>query len=494
MAPNHRFHPRVEVLEGRCLPATFTVTTLADGPIGGVPGLSLREAVDKANNNLTTDVIVFKDTLKGTIDLDPGQSELDITKSLTINGPGANRITIDAQGNDRIFNVNDGLAGLINVTIKKLSLTGGATSTGGAAAIDSQENLTVAKSRLFDNRVFSFSAGGAIRGSEGNLTLLNSTFNSNSADVGGGAVVFSGATLTVTSCSFFDNSAGIGGALWVGDPAATAVISKSSFFHNNGDDGGGAIRNQGAMTIQSSTLSGNRALFGTGTGGAIRNDSGSLTILASTLSGNTAVDGGAIGINAGTVQVIRSTIAYNSSQRGGGIFMAGGTLLVQNSTLSTNHAGTNGGGIAIVSGALTALTVHNSTIAFNVAVTSGGGIFADGADPTLVSTIVARNLAGAGKDLFSVANPGDNYLLTNCFIGVDDGDFSINVASANNLNGNPLLGPLASNGGPTQTHALLSGSLAINAGSNPDALTTDQRGPSFKRLKGLEVDIGGFER
>jgi hypothetical protein len=59
---------------------------------------------------------------------------------------------------------------------------------------------------------------------------------------------------------------------------------------------------------------------------------------------------------------------------------------------------------------------------------------------------------------------------------------------------NPKLAPLANNGGPTKTHALKQRSPAINKGSNPDGLTTDQRGPGFKRKARAAVDIGAFER
>ena len=81
---------------------------------------------------------------------------------------------------------------------------------------------------------------------------------------------------------------------------------------------------------------------------------------------------------------------------------------------------------------------------------------------------------------------------TNSLIQVATG-FTFGTNTANIVGQNPLLGPLANNGGPTQTHALLSGSPAIDTGSNPLALSFDQRGTGFARTVGAQTDIGAFE-
>jgi hypothetical protein len=71
---------------------------------------------------------------------------------------------------------------------------------------------------------------------------------------------------------------------------------------------------------------------------------------------------------------------------------------------------------------------------------------------------------------------------------------SCSIGGSGNLVGvNPLLGPLADNGGPTRTHALLPGSPAINTGSNPLGLATDQRGTGFPRVSGAAADMGAYE-
>jgi hypothetical protein len=107
------------------------------------------------------------------------------------------------------------------------------------------------------------------------------------------------------------------------------------------------------------------------------------------------------------------------------------------------------------------------------------------------NSIIAGNNAPGGPDIsLALTSQGYNLIGDTNDITSISGDTTGNI-----LNVLPLLGPLANNGGPTQTHALLTGSPAINAGSNAlaSALTTDQRGPGFLRNVGGRVDIGAFE-
>src|SRR5262249_44772034 len=93
-----RPRPALEALEDRALPSTFTVTNLADGGPG-----SLRAAVTSANTTPGADSIQFAPGLKGTI---PLASELSVTDALTINGPGANKITVSGNDATRVFHVS----------------------------------------------------------------------------------------------------------------------------------------------------------------------------------------------------------------------------------------------------------------------------------------------------------------------------------------------------------------------------------------------------
>lgn len=208
-------------------------------------------------------------------------------------------------------------------------------------------------------------------------------------------------------------------------------------------------------------------------GGGIAN-AGTLTLTNSTISGNSAANfGGGIN-NLGTLTVSNSTISGNSSGRGGGI-ENGGLLTLTNSTISGNSADFGGG---IDNGAITSYTlpttvfrlfVTNCTISKNLA-SSGGGISSIG---NAVGTVTNTLIRGNSKGSLSGA-PG--FSLSHNFI-TDAPD--------------PFLGPLADNGGPTLTMALLPGNPAIDAGVPVAGVTTDQRGVS--RPQGTAPDIGAFE-
>jgi hypothetical protein len=168
-------------------------------------------------------------------------------------------------------------------------------------------------------------------------------------------------------------------------------------------------------------------------------------------------------------------------------------LEIQNSTLSGNRATLQGGALFLANSS--PATIQNSTLAFNEAGMLGGGIFLALGDMNLASTIVAQNRAPNSPDLAS-GMAGDDFTVTVSLLGNTTG---ANVPSPDQttqdlLGKDPLLAPLANNGGPTQTHALMKKSPAINKGSNPDNLPFDQRGSPFKRKLGPAVDIGAFER
>ncbi len=252
---------------------------------------------------------------------------------------------------------------------------------------------------------------------------------------------------------------------------------------------GGAIFNRGTLSLVNVTLSNNEALR---SGGAIHND-GTLTLTGSTVSNNavTAIEAGGGGIvNRGSMQVLQSTISGNSSAGAGGGVDTGmvdtgvGNATFANSTVSGNVSEGDGGGIFNRS---LSTTVVNSTVLLNRGTNSslttglGSGIYVGSGTVTLTNSLVAQQANGA--NCFSVSGGGNNL--------ADDATCPTATVSAT-----PLIGPLANNGGPTLTHALLLGSPAIDTGSNTvsNALpvgSVDQRGVS--RPQGATSDIGAFE-
>jgi CSLREA domain-containing protein len=260
----------------------------------------------------------------------------------------------------------------------------------------------------------------------------------------------------------------------------------------------------GIFTVASGTvgISGLTISAGNGPGGGGIANVSTLSVSNCTVSGNSCnivcIGGGGI-YNSGTLTVSNSTLSSNSSSTdGGGIYNDAGTITVSNSTLSDNTASGSGGGIEnhLRTFAPT-LTVNNSTLSGNSAAT-GGGIFNDVTGTlNLNSSIVANNTApSGGPDVFGTVASGDYNLVKNTS--------DATLSGTHNITGmDPMLGPLADNGGPTFTRALLTGSPAIDKGVNLSSLASDQRGPGFVRTfdnlsvtnasGGDGTDIGAFE-
>ncbi len=299
-------------------------------------------------------------------------------------------------------------------------------------------------------------------------------------------------------------------------------VAFGSFFP--GADGG-AIYNNGTLTISNSTISGNSALDD---GGAINSDAGSataavVTIINSTISGNSAAgNGGGIsnttftgaGANTGVINITNSTISGNSANLGGGIASIGqnasnsAVVNVTNSTISSNTAVFGGGGIynrGQTSTLGSTVVIENSTIANNVVSNPGSsaggilnlnvGVAANAALVTVRNSIIAQNTATVHPD-FRQASATNSPItdLGNNLIGVDDQG----VFTTSTLVGTvaaplaPLLGPLTVTFGTTATHDLLDGSPARDAGdATVTTVTTDQRG--LLRIFNGAMDIGALE-
>jgi predicted outer membrane repeat protein len=258
--------------------------------------------------------------------------------------------------------------------------------------------------------------------------------------------------------------------------AATVNISGITIANGNAGSGAG-IENQANLNLTEVAIKDNIA---SGSGGGIFNGAGTLNIVRSTLSNNTALQGGGINNNssAGAANIINSTISDNKADDGG---TAGLAL---------------GGGIYNFG----ALTIVNSTFSNNTSVEQGGGIHQSGTlNPiTMRNTIVAGNAAAYRPDVYGAINSQGNNL-----IGVAYANNNFTGSDKTGTEAAPLLallGTLQDNGGQTDTHALVAGSPAINAGNAcvaeaplcvSAALATDQRGQP--RKSNGAVDIGAYE-
>jgi CSLREA domain-containing protein len=262
------------------------------------------------------------------------------------------------------------------------------------------------------------------------------------------------------------------GGLYI-DYDDTVHITASRFANNTAEINAGAIDNRGTLTIVDSEFTGNHS---TNQGGAITTV-GPTTITGSTFSGNQGQFGGAIWANVASgqqVSIANSTVSGNSTLAGG-----------------------KGGGVYANSGNDGTIALINVTIAGNTASGDGGGIANDGPGPfNIGSTLIGNNSAsGTGPDCAAASGAAALDALGNNLIEQPAGCVIGGTTTGDITGIDPNLGPLANNGGPTLTHALLIGSPAIDGGPATCAAApvngVDQRGQP--RPGGAKCDIGAYE-
>lgn len=310
-----------------------------------------------------------------------------------------------------------------------------------------------------------------------------------------------GCTLTgsndMTSIDFLDPVGSINGDVIVMAPANQNVTLSSSLpnittvvsIQGNGAIIDGNDSHQpfivfpgGALKLDSVTVA-NGTVVGSG-GGLI--NSGTATISNSTFSENTATFGGGL-LSTGTVTISSSTFSGNFAVNGGGGLRISDTATINNSTFSGNSTNTAGGGIFNTG----TITISNTTFSGNSGGSAGGLANADMA--TISNSVLANSVSGADCD--GSSNPTFTDSL------IEDGSCSPGAGNLTMMD--PVLGPLADNGGPTQTHEPQAGSPLIDAvASSMGACagsTTDQRGSPrpFDRVVGqmpeTDCDIGAVE-
>jgi len=388
----------------------IVVNSDADTTVSGDGECTLREAINNAKSDSDTtggdcaagagaDSITFAADYTITL---VGSQLPTVTSEMTITGNGAANTIIQA----------DAAPNTATYRVFEVASTGNLTLDG----------VTVRHGRCAGSCNSYPSNGGGILNDDGTLTVINSTLSGNSA--GGGGIYNSNGTLTVTDSTLSGNSANVLGG-GIANDFGTLTVTNSTLSGNSAHSGGGIYNHGGSTIVTNSTLSGNSA---DGGGGGIYNNGGRLSVTNSTLSGNSAGDSGGGIYNSGTLTVTNSTLSGNSATPsffggGGGIYNSG-TLTVTNSTLSGNSSTTplipGGGGEVYNSGSITAN-------AFNV--------FGHGGQ--------------SNADAFSGFSPGAS-------------DFNATSSAGNVALASILNTTLANNGGPTETHALVAGSPAID--------------------------------
>jgi hypothetical protein len=408
----------------------------------------------------------------GTIVFRCGAAPVTIPIAQTIMFPnetvldGGGLVTLDGGGTTRILY----LASNYNATTPRLTVqrltfvhgmgppTGNDTDRGGGAIYRNGGSLTVIDSTFDDNHAGATGqdlAGGAIYGFGGGETVISgSTFTNNSASDGGAVGSLNG-NLTVVNTTFNGNAAtgtggnpgngGCGGALYMdGGKEMTSLCGVTIANSTAGEIGGGFFRvsnsHDGSFAMDRSTVD------------------------ANTVTATTQGNAGGLYLEGLALTITNSTISHNQAFYNGGIWINTDSVMMTNTTIAENTAtGSNGGGVWL--GNTVTGTMLNVTIANNHATASGvvaGGIF--GAGLTFVNTVIANNTA--------MYNP-------TCDTKRTDGSGNLqwpsgSLCTAAPMIADPMLGSLADNGGTTQTMLPAAGSPARGLGTG--CPPTDQRG------------------
>jgi hypothetical protein len=496
--------------------ATITVDTTVTAPlIDGKCGIF--EAVVAADFNSPDDACAAGTAGSDTIQFSlPTPATLNIAAAglgalvvgpagepLIVKGPTTNPsdLTLDGGGSTRIFYTS------ANLTIRRMTLTGGKVTDADGAAVQALPDATVtlASTRFASNSIAASSDSGP--GGHGacvsapDISATNSTFSNNSAD-GDGGCLFATGSLSVTGSTFNANASELdgggytsGGALASGDNASQVTVDRSVFAGNTALNFGGAIWIGGStvLDVSRTTFYGNGAFRG----GAIYSHSfaGTVTstggsIAQSTFSGNglhpPASEGGALDFDSGTLAVSGSTFSGNDGGADGGAVNVGdgARLFADDSTFDGNAAFERGSAIA-KTGIMSGLSLTDSTVSAGLGPSS---LWWSGAPPANLRRTIVASPAGLACDGSSPASEYNDIYAP--------GQEGTCPSGGTNLGADPKLSALGNFGGPTQTELPGHGSPAVDA-IPPDQCPSgpppplDQRGVA--RPVGAGCDIGAVE-
>jgi hypothetical protein len=329
-----------------------------------------------------------------------------------------------------------------------------------------------------------------------NVTIINASGNPKATVDGAGLftvfTVNAGVTTSISGLTI-ENGVGEGlndydGAGLVNDGIVS--LQDDTFSGNAANFGGGIYNSSGTANVTSCTFTGNKAGL---LGGGLFTSAGTVDIHNSTFSGNTAVAGGGI-YNSGSMAISDSTVNNNVAFNGAGLYCAhSGTLSSANNTYYANEANpTSGGGGAIWNSGK--MTATDSTLTHNSAA-FGAGLYTAGSTLLNGDLIVGNSNGGGSSDDID----GNGISVASGFNLVGTDNTATLKNSMNNQTGVPVglagLAPLANNGGPTETVALTLGSYALGQGLDVDGTAysnIDQRG-IVRPSDDQQGDVGAFQ-
>ncbi len=370
-------------------------------------------------------------------------------------------------------------ANTLTLDAPTINLNAGITNTGTGALSGTANTVNVGTNGTVKNAVDVASNGATVNLASSTYTLgATVAINKNLSINGTTATVVSGnnavgvfnignnSNVNINNLTIANGNSAFGGGIFVNN--GSTLNLNNSTLSNNLADYGAAIYNVGIVSINNSTLSGNTSVQ---SGGAIYNDR-RLTIQNSTLSGNSAQNnnGGAVinGSVNSNLNISNSTFSGNTSLNGGAIYNFTGTTSIDNSTFFGNLANQQGG-----------------------AITNDGSMGANG-NITVNNSIIVGNNALTGKEISNnstLSFTGTNIVGTNSANGISNTGTLTGISTTPTGAANTVINTtLANNGGLTKTHALVNGSIAINA-SNGLSTIFDQRGVLALGIR----DVGAFE-
>jgi hypothetical protein len=494
-------------------------------------------------NQLRAKLALAQSSGGGTITFNVGSATIVLTNGVLpviytpVTIDGGNVIILSGDGR-RLFSVN--LTGTL--TLNNLTVTAGFShdADGGAIRNGSAEGtggtLNIHHCKFLDNGVDAFYFKGGAIVSYGPLNITDSEFANGQAGDGGAIYAVSPAAVTtVRGSNFHDNvvthpTTGYGGAILLWD-GASATISDSTFTANLARARGGAINvgPSSSLTVSRTQFSANRAIYVSGLGGSIANEA-TLSVIDCAFDGGSAINGGAIYSLEGTTSIVRSSFTANGGLVGGACDL-GGTVTISDSSFSRNGYSTNGQPTSVSGGAIRisgigiamlknltltgnaadlggGLTQAGTTSLENVTISGndaerGGGIYQEGGAITLTNvTLYGNNATNGAGGIYLNTGTGTvtntiiaNNVPGNCEAPIAGNAFSLSSDDtcgfgAGRDNVDPMLGPLADNGGLTHTQLPQPGSPAIDNGTANGAPPRDQRG--YLRA-GAAPDVGAAE-